>query len=353
MEFSEQEKEKLIREAGANHVGIIKVHPWLLFGLLFILAGCGRVGFEVETVVHEDGSFDRTVTYTTRASDREMLAKEYQLPAGAGWEVTETTQLSGPSSPNNIPERLFVYRARGTFRSLETDYAKEDYQTPPSFSKNRISIRAAPDLYEYLETFSDTANVAELRRLGERFVEELVEKAIAECKKDDVLSQESPAVIETIQRRVTTSALGYFDQVWHKLETAEAEEDLEPMAVLTREGEEFLISQIDRWWRSEGRHYPGPDARKRIVQVLTKSSEGESHKDEKPYEPDLARYGGAYSPSWPRSYDFKVTVSMPTDIAESNADHVKGNVATWEFDPLIFLLKDYTLVAKAKREGGK
>ena len=39
---------------------------------------------------------------------------------------------------------------------------------------------------------------------------------------------------------------------------------------------------------------------------------------------------------------------MPSPIVDSNATQVKGNTATWEFDPTFFLLKDYTLKARAK-----
>jgi len=323
----------------------------LLFSLLFA-AGCGRIGLEIDTVVHEDGSLERTVTYCAELSDREALFKEYRLPAGLSWEITEKNQMGEGDSRSLFRERLLTYKAHGTFRNLETDYAKQDGRIPPSWSTNRISIQATPEFYLYEEAFSDTTDVPQLRRLGERYVQELVERAIAECKK--TLFREEPApVIESIRSHVTTSSLGYFNQIWHGLERVESKEGLETVQTLIGQGSEFLISQIDQWWNAEGLRYPEHDARRQVVRTLTEASERESEEDESwldSHREDLIRYGGAYLPFWmDRSYHFKATVAMPAEIVESNAAHVKGNVAIWEFDPMLFLLKDYTLRAKAKR----
>lgn len=314
---------------------------------VLLLAGCAQVGVAIDTVVHDDGSFDRTITYMVMEQDRAILATEYVLPAGASWQVTEEVR----PDPRG---RRYVYQARGTFRTLETDYAKRDSQTPPAFSRNRLAIRATADGYAYQEAIRDTTNPRALRRVGERVAREHVARVIADCQ-GTVLREETPAVIAAIQRHVTTSTLGYVDHIWHMLAARRSTEDLASATALIREAEEFLISQIDRWWRTEGQHHPGEEARARIARTLTDLAEQAPDRDAawiKASQADLARYGGAYVPSWfQRSYHFRVSVTLPTAITESNADQVTGNQATWEFDPLIFLLKEYSLVAKAPRLG--
>lgn len=319
-----------------------------LFSLLWI-AGCARVGLEVETVVHEDGSLDRSVTYTGDNVEREALAGEYQLPSGPGWKVSEGTQAGSPVFWGSR-SRLYVYRAEGTFRTLEADYAKKDFRLPPAFSKNRIVLQQTPEGLVYQETFSDTANRSELRRLGERYVQEAISKIMASLR-GSLFSQEDPAMAEVLQRNVTTSVLGYFDQIWHSLEELESKEKSEFVRGLIDQSVEFLTSQINQGWRAQGRHYPQAGGREQVAKALEEASD-QIGKDEtwaEPYVRDLKRYGGAYLPSWAdRSYPFKFSVTMPAPIVESNATQVKGNTATWEFDPLFFLLKDYTLKVRAK-----
>lgn len=323
---------------------------FLLAGLLCV-TGCARVGLEVETVVHPDGSFERIVTYAADQVDRQTLTAEYQLPSGPGWKVSEETRMESPAFWGSR-SRMYLYRAEGTFKALESDYAKKDFQLPPAFSRNKISIRKMPDGFLYEETFSDTANRAELRRLGERYVKELIPQAIGPLK-GALFRREDPAAVEKIQRHVTTSALGYLDQIWHALERAESNERVELIRSLVEESGEFLISQMDQGWRAEGRHYPSTGGREQVAEALDevfdKMGQDESWMD--PYRTDLKRHGGAYLPSWmDRSYPFKFSVTMPAPITGSNATRVKGNTATWEFDPLFFLLRDYTLKARAKRK---
>lgn len=325
---------------------------WLGVSVL-VIAGCERVGLEIETVIHDDGSFDRTVTYTVEDVDRETLSREYALPAGASWAVTETTK-AGDVAFGTFRPRLFVYQAKGTFRALETDYGKQDSRTPPAWSRNRIRIDATPDAYRYQETFSDTTDTGELQRLGERFVQSQVKDTIAHIR-ETVLDQENDLLIDAIQRHVTVSSLGYLDQVWHLLETVNSSEERKAIETLVEQSESFLIGQIDQWWRAEGLHYPrGERVRDRITEALKQAAEPHEERPTAQDEWDeaLKRYGGAYLPSWKkRSYRLKVTVTMPRDITTSNATEVHGNTAVWEFDPLYFLLKDYMLEAESVSAG--
>jgi hypothetical protein len=172
--------------------------------------------------------------------------------------------------------------------------------------------------------------------------------------REPVLSQENNLIVEAIQRHVTTSALGYLGQVWYLLETVGSRAEREAIETFVERSESFLIGQIDQWWRAEGLHYPrGERVRHRLTEALKQSAESqeETTTSQEEWDDALKRYGGAYLPSWKkRHYRFTVTVTMPRDITTSNATEVHGNKAVWEFDPLYFLLKDYTLEAEA-REG--
>jgi len=321
---------------------------WLCVSVVLI-SGCERVGLEVETAIHEDGSFDRTATYTVEDVDRETLSREYALPAGTSWAVAEMTK-EGDVVFGKFRPRLFVYQAKGTFRALDTDYGKQDYRIPPAWSRNRIRVDVTPEAYRYQETFSDTTDVTELHRVGERFVQSWVNDAVSTIR-ETVLGQENDLIIDSIRRHVTTSAQGYFEQVWHLLETVGSKEEREAIETLVGQSESFLIGQIDQWWRADGLHYPhGERTRNRIAEALNKSSNSQEDNtaSQEDWDDALKRHGGAYLPSWDkRSYRFKMTVTMPTDITTSNAAHVDGNKAVWEFDPLYFLLKDYTLEAES------
>ena len=316
----------------------------LLF-ILFYVVGCAQVGVEIETTTHEDGSSRRTITYIAREVDRKTLASEYKLPVGSEWSVTEKTQL-GQASERDRKERVYIYRAEGTFQKLSSDYAKRDDQIPPHWSKNSITIHRTSDAYEYAETLSDTANPQELRSFWEDVVRFLIAETIRFLR-ETLLRDESDFAVLEIQRGVTTAGLGYFNQIWNRLKTIESQEDAKKSDEFIAGAEEFFINQLDRWWQTEGRFYPKDGARQLIVEAMEQLpqnylKESTSAFDEK----RIKRCGGAYAN---RGYHFKVTVTMPNNITESNAHSINGKIAIWEFDPRFFLLKPYTLRAKAKR----
>jgi len=297
----------------------------------------------VETILHEDGSFDRSVTYHTEHIEREALTHMYRLPAGPGWHVSEQVQLG--SDPR---EKRYIYHAEGTFRTLASDYAKRDSQTPQQWSQNAVAVRVTSDGYAYEETFSDTANAQELRRLWEATVPLLVTNVLGHLR-ETLLRHESDFVIATIQQGLITSGLGYLDQVWHHLETIELPAEANTTDALMTDAQAFFVSQLDRWWQTEGHFYPPEDARTLIAEALDQLPQTILEDLPAFNDEQLARYGGAYR-DW--KHRFTVTVTMPAPITDSNAHRIDGTTATWEFEPLFFLLKPYRLTAIASHGEG-
>jgi hypothetical protein len=300
-----------------------------------LTTGCQLVDHVIiTTTVYPNGSFDRRIVLDPSGS-KERLTQEYILPSGIAWEVRESPQEAAD----------YQYEAFGHFDGLASDYARRDEHNPGAVSRNQIDMTTTPEgLCRYEETFRDTTDVEALRAKLEQYYRARTHALMSDLA-GELMAEERPQTIEVISRGVTLSMLGWLDQTLALYEAIEDESSKKTALSWVVTEQEFLLTQIDRWWKEEGAFYPTTDAASRIKQAVMAWSDGKASKGlELWFQDEVKRSDGAYS-RFLDTVDFVVTVEMPAEITDSNAHERQGRRGSWTFDNTYFWLKAYTLTA--------
>ena len=300
--------------------------------LLVFLTSCEH-SVSVESVVHEDGSIDRTVTLSEADSSNENI---FGISQQSGWEVIE-------SESDNKKSTVF----RKHFNSVDEVNAELSRPVDTLFQIHSVFERKFRWFYTYID-YSDTyfaINRFEKPDVSDYFTSEdyaFIERLPAEGKP---ISHADSIYLTRLNEKIFDifGARGLFDVYYDAMIEAIEKSNVEKRWIDT------LNSHRERSYRFLMEHESEfeddfmigfVDSLNIPVSLEVKDSY------EKIIEPIKRRVDFM---SFASGGEYLHHITMPWDIVLSNADSVNGRELFWWPPVARFLLKDYTMYAESRQ----
>jgi hypothetical protein len=307
-----------------------------------ILSGCEHK-IAIESVVHPDGSLDRTIMLHN--TDSNKIEKNFLgISAASGWDVTVQPLPKRPTEKIKHPEVNITFKRH--FASVED--ARNDtlqnsdsvFQIASTFEKkNRwfYTYVEYTDTYRALNKFNAIPKEHYFTKEDFAFIERLPAEGTAISKADSLyLARLNEKIFDhygtrTIFEELFQHVVGVVRQyqigsVWLDTLSKKKEEMYQRFAQGVNGQDGDFLSVVESFG------IPLPAVAKESVQ-------GKTADVERRLEFMSEAYSGKYIHS----------ISMPWAVVESNADSVVNNRLFWRPPVVKFLLSDYSMTATARR----
>ncbi|MCA6074260.1 hypothetical protein [Fulvivirga sedimenti] len=333
---------------------------------LFILSGCDHRA-ELISVVHEDGSIDKSIILTEVDSSH-INENYFGISPKTGWavEVKRVESLDDDENEEPLQDlRDSVQTEKKTdmqiiftksFPSVESMNAELNQPVDTLFQVEAKFEKRFRWFYTYLD-YSETYRAADRFRV---------------VKQADFFTKEEYEFIQRLPARgkkVSAADSLYAEALNKKIF------DEYSMEGIIEEHFQFMRESIVKYNLGDDAVKKLEDSRPGIVEILTESDD-EQGDDLVPTDDDLyllelvdslvvplprpqmdadyIKFNDEFEKrlnfmSWVSDGTFTQRIEMPWELVENNADSVDGNRLTWEPPLMRFLLTDYTMQATSRK----
>ena len=308
---------------------------WLAIIVLgVVLTGC-RIEYEAESIVHEDGSIDRTVVYKAQEpSDKQELIDRYELPKDGAWVDTPLNIFSFIKKDPSLVVTA-AYRSKRTITAGRTDTDFKRYSVDKDkAATNEFSVNFKDSLlhrdFFYKEKFTDIIDFEKVKstvnvvweegmklfqaQLAQRFTDTAeVDKMMAEVRDhySELFKKYYAAITpENVNFKDIHELADKIGDLFSSEATAE---------ILTKKFPE-LDNPGDRKKISEAFHATETD----LNTFLEEDKTG--------IKKDVEQVFGAHGFTLFHFYDFQIKVKMPGEIIKTNASQNNNGVLLWNFN---------------------
>lgn len=296
---------------------------------------------EMKTIVHEDGSLDKTIILYSK--DLKLDTKNYlNVGTKQGWNVSidSVQKRDSTKKASSKNETKFVYSFRKSFASAN---ASNDELATSSDSLFRVSSKFEKKFRWFYSSYyyADTYHAINRFKLSIddyltsadfQFIEKLPAEGKAISKADSLfLNKLNERIFDHYGNRA------YFDESFQVLlDLADATQKQKLMA--HRESIFELLFKKDSKLDDD----PWPALLDSLKIAINTTSV--DYKTKKALVESKLNFM-----SWASEGKYRHTIVMPGEMVEHNADSVSGNEFYWTPSYLKFAFKDYTLSVETKR----
>jgi len=340
----------------------------ILKGLACALAasGCGpAIMFAGSSSVSEDGSLVRT-TEIRASSDHaydEALA-HYEFPDGGTWRVADEAGIGAPYDESTRPAVRYKHiwsltRSYEPGEMIGSDFVRYGSDRSQA-ARNSLRVRARNfwlfDTYRYDESFKDIVTedsfidaVETLYRLSARAIARRIadrqEAAVSESEALERIDRYARPAIDEFESHARVRCFGPRSSTETCFEPAEWSPVLSEL-VETVDDEELMARKLAEIFPP--RAQMSSDAwleALRLDVIGNATSEIENSEETRQILKGLL---GVHGFILFESYPFEITLTLPGDYVDSNADARADGKLRWLFESEDFVLSNYALYAKSR-----
>jgi hypothetical protein len=300
----------------------------------------GRIDFETDTVVSEDGAVARTTRYAVSGAGKDELDERYQRLDGGAWDVREAVEYDATTGEATTKEiHLYsVTRSYSPGEEIPSDHIRRG-RTEGRVVRNRIELSREDyflvTFFDYRETHGDPASAERLVAVVEdRYPVWTSVLAVQLSQRLDGVSEE--AARQVVEEICDPWVVRLKEPEFVREFLAQSDEDDVDAAFVSKLMAKLpppFVDATDDWSAAMG-------------EAIEETSRSVFDEDEEIEEALFGVYGFCLF-SCP-SYGFTQTLTLPGVLESTNAASVSGNVLTWEFDEEALWLQDHVLEARSR-----
>lgn len=317
---------------------------YIIFGLALMIMGCENP-IRMETIVHEDGSLDKTIVLE-EADSANVNKNIFGISAASGWKVT--TQKSPHLSDSATSNKIQISFVKSFISSTEMN--KElNPESDTLFRSKSSFVKKFRWFYTYIRYSETFMPIDRFKRINA----------------DDYFTQEDKMFIDRLPGEgmaVSKADSFYLDQLNEKIFNYYANWGLyeEEMQILR---EVLQRNKVDKLWLDSLKS-------DKVISMIYRSVGDDKLRGDKEFARKMADSLKIALPpsalkdfrdlskdinsrvdfmSFAQNGTFTNCIEMPWELVETNADSVTGNKLFWRPLPTKFAIQQYEMYAEARK----